>query len=106
LTPLAQVLAPLAQSLSTTVTALRPQVSVYDRATIDAAECHKGVSGFFLWNTSIGKYSDSRGPTLRGNLVAGADVTSVVGSPFDYAPTACVGGSIVGGRIPQLKDEH
>jgi virulence factor Mce-like protein len=106
LTGLAQALSPLATSLDTTVTALRPQVPTFDRASVDAAECKKGVSGFFLWDTSIGKYSDARGPTLRGNLVAGGDVSSIVGSPFDYAPTACVGGTIVGGRIPQLKDEH
>lgn len=104
LVPLAKTLPPLARSLQTTVSALRPQVPVFDRATVDAAKCKKGIAGFFIWNTSIGKFSDVRGPTLRGNLAAGANVTSVAGSPFDFAPTACVGGTIVGGRPPEDKD--
>jgi virulence factor Mce-like protein len=106
LTPLARALSPLSKSLAVTVDALRPQVATYDRATVDAAKCKKGLAGFFLWNTSIGKFSDARGPTLRGNLVAGADASSVAYSPFDFAPTACVGGTIVGGGPPQPKDMH
>jgi ABC-type transporter Mla subunit MlaD len=106
LAPLARILTPLSRSLAVTVDALRPQVRVFDRATVDAAKCGKGIAGFFLWNTSIGKFSDARGPTLRGNFVGGGDASSVTHSPFDFAPTACVGGTIIGGRPPGPKDQH
>jgi virulence factor Mce-like protein len=106
LAPLASLLSPAASSLDTTVHALLPQVPTYNRASIDAARCKTGVEGFFLWDTSIGKYSDSRGPTLRGNLVAGLDASSVASSPFDFAPTACDGGTILRSGPATAQYEH
>jgi ABC-type transporter Mla subunit MlaD len=106
LVPLANGLLPLATRLDTAVTALQPQAGAVNHATIALADCPKGVQGFFQWDASMTKFGDVRGPAPRGNLVIGLSSNSVVQSPFEYAPTSCAAGVVVGGRPVAPGDEH
>jgi hypothetical protein len=81
-----------------------PQIDTVDKVTKDLAGCKKGIQGFFQWNTSISKFGDARGPIPRGNVVLGAQSSSVVNDPNEYAPQACTPGKAIGGRPATAKD--
>jgi phospholipid/cholesterol/gamma-HCH transport system substrate-binding protein len=106
LVPVARTLKPLSANLGDAVMTLLPQVPTLDKVTKGAAGCKKGIQGFFQWNTSISKFGDLRGPIPRGNVVIGAQSSSVLNDPNEYAPKACVPGQPVGGRVPTEKDKH
>jgi len=106
LLPLARVLRPVAGDLNSAITALAPQIDTVDKVTRDLAACKKGVQGFFQWNASISKFGDARGPIPRGNVVIGAQSSSMFNDPNEYAPQACTPGRIIGGRVPTAKDMH
>ncbi|PTL58166.1 MlaD family protein [Paraconexibacter algicola] len=106
LVPLAKVLRPVAGDLDAAISALRPQIDTVDKVTRNLAACKKGVQGFFQWNASISKFGDSRGPVPRGNVVVGAQSSSVLNDPNEYAPEACTPGKVIGGRVPTAKDKH
>lgn len=106
LTPLAQALRPLSADADRAVRALGPQADTVDKVSRDLAACKKGVQGFFQWNASISKFGDSRGPIPRGNVVIGAQSSSLFNDPNEYAPQACTPGRVIGGRVPLAKDKH
>ena len=104
LVPLARALRPLAADLDVAVGALAPQIDTVDKVTRELAGCKTGVQGFFQWNASISKFGDSRGPIPRGNVVVGAQSSSLLNDPGEYAPQACTPGRVIGGRVPTEKD--
>jgi virulence factor Mce-like protein len=106
LVALAKPLVPLSAGLSTTVSALGPQVGAIDHVTKSTAACKKGVQGFFQWNPSIAKYGDDRGNAPRGNVAIGAQSSGVITDPFEFAPETCSPGKPVGGRVPTASDFH
>lgn len=106
LVPLSRALAPLSSQLSTAITRLEPQIDTVDKVTKDVAGCKKGIQGFFQWNSSISKFGDARGPIPRGNVVMGAQSSSVLNDPNEYAPQACTPGKVMGGRVVAEKDKH
>ena len=106
LVPLARELRPLSRDLDRAVGALSPQVDTVDKVVRDLADCKTGVQGFFQWNASISKFGDSRGPIPRGNVVFGAQSSSLLNDPQEYAPQACTPGRVIGGRVPLEKDKH
>lgn len=106
LVPLAQALRPLAAQLGNGISLLQPQIDTVDRATKDVAGCKKGIQGFFQWNSSISKFGDARGPIPRGNVVVGAQSSSIINDPNEYAPQACTPGKVAGGRVVTDKDKH
>jgi phospholipid/cholesterol/gamma-HCH transport system substrate-binding protein len=106
LVPLAQTLKPVSQDADRAVRALAPQTDTVDKVSKDLALCKTGVQGFFQWNASISKFGDSRGPIPRGNVVVGAQSSSLFNDPNEYAPQACTPGKVIGGRVPLPKDKH
>ncbi len=106
LIPLAGVLRPLAADADALVDALRPQADTVNKVARDLADCKTGVQGFFQWNASMAKFGDSRGPIPRGNVVVGAQSSSLFNDPNEYAPKACTPGKVIGGRVPLAKDKH
>jgi phospholipid/cholesterol/gamma-HCH transport system substrate-binding protein len=106
LTPLARALEPLSSQLGRGLTLLQPQIDTVDKVTRDLAGCKKGIQGFFQWNASISKFGDARGPIPRGNVVMGAQSSSTINDPHEYAPQACTPGQVIGGRVPVDKDKH
>jgi phospholipid/cholesterol/gamma-HCH transport system substrate-binding protein len=106
LVPLSRSLRPLSADLSRAVTALQPQVGVVDKTTKDLASCQKGIVGFFQWNASISKLGDQNAAFPRGNLTAGAQSSSVLNDPSEFAPQACAPGRPIGGRPALPSDGH
>jgi phospholipid/cholesterol/gamma-HCH transport system substrate-binding protein len=106
LVPLARALRPVSAQLGTGLTRLAPQIDTVDKVTRDLAGCKKGIQGFFQWNASISKFGDARGPIPRGNVVMGAQSSSVLNDPNEYAPQACTPGKVMGGRVAADKDKH
>lgn len=106
LVPLARILRPLAGNLDAAVSRLAPQARTFDKVTRDLANCKKGVQGFFQWNVSMAKFGDARGPVPRGNVVYGAQSSSLFNDPNEVAPQACTPGQVIGGRVPGPKDKH
>lgn len=104
LVPLARSLVPLSDRLDVALTTLLPQVDTVDKVTRGVAGCKQGIQGFFQWNSSMSKFGDARGPIPRGNVVVGAQSSSVLNDPNEYAPQACTPGRVVGGRVPTEKD--
>lgn len=104
LVPFALSVKPLTADLDTAIARLRPQVDTIDHTTAVAVKCKKGVQNFFQWNASISKYGDSRGPVPRGNVVLSAASSGLVNDPQGYAPEACSGGEVAGGRPVTRKD--
>ncbi|HYF24284.1 MAG TPA: MlaD family protein [Baekduia sp.] len=106
LLPLARILRPLSGDLEGAVRALAPEIDTVDKVTRDLAGCKTGVQGFFQWNASMAKFGDARGPIPRGNVVFGAQSSSLLNDPREYAPQACTPGRVIGGRVPTAKDKH
>lgn len=106
LVPLAQTLQPLSANLATAIEQLQPQIDTVNKVTRGLAACKKGFQGFFQWNASMSKFGDSRGGVPRGNVVVGAQSSSVLNDPNEYAPQACVPGKPMGGRAVEEKDKH
>ncbi len=106
LVPLARTLKPVSEDADRAVRALAPQADTVDKVVKDLADCKSGVQGFFQWNASISKFGDSRGPIPRGNVVIGAQSSSLFNDPNEYAPQACTPGKVIGGRVPLAKDKH
>ncbi|WP_205698853.1 MlaD family protein [Conexibacter sp. SYSU D00693] len=106
LVPLARELRPLAADLDRAVDQLAPQADTVDKVTRNLASCKEGVQGFFQWNASISKFGDARGPIPRGNVVLGAQSSSLLNDPGEVAPQACTPGKVIGGRVPTAKDMH
>lgn len=106
LVPLSDALRPLASQLNAGITTLQPQIHTVDKVTRDLASCKKGIQGFFQWNSSISKFGDARGPIPRGNVVIGAQSSSSINDPNEYAPQACTPGRVIGARTPTQKDTH
>lgn len=106
LVPFARALRPLSADVSRAVTALAPQIDTVNYTVDAAAGCEKGIQGFFQWDASMSKFGDIRGPVPRGNVVAGAQSSGVLGDPSEFAPQACTPGKVAGGRPPLPKDER
>jgi len=106
LVPLSEALRPLSSELGTAVSRLQPQADTVDKVVRDIAGCKSGIQGFFQWNASISKFGDARGPIPRGNVVLGAQSSSAINDPNEYAPQACTPGKVIGGRVPTDKDKH
>jgi virulence factor Mce-like protein len=106
LAPLVGVLDPTARQLRSSVDTLLPQVPTLNKVTRGADDCEAGIRGFFQWNVSISKFGDRRGAVPRGNVVVGAQSSSILNDPHEYAPQACSGGRPIGGRLPEPKDER
>lgn len=106
LVPLSRSLRPLSADLSRAVLSLQPQVGVVNKATKDLAGCRQGVVGFFQWNASISKLGDQNAAFPRGNLTAGAQSSSVLNDPSEFAPKACTPGQPIGGRPARPSDGH
>lgn len=102
--PLVPALRPLSHDLAGTVDSLVPQVPALDKVTSDLVSCERGVVGFFQWNMSLGKYGDSRGPYPRGNLVAGAQSSSVLNDPSEFFGASCAPGRPLAGRPAKPSD--
>jgi hypothetical protein len=100
------VLAPLGDQLRIGVDALRAQAPALNKVTRGADDCEAGIRGFFQWNVSISKLGDARAAIPRGNVVVGAQSSSVLNDVQEYAPQACSGGRPIGGRVPEKKDER
>lgn len=106
LVPLAKQLRPLSRSLAASLRVLAPQIDTIDKVTKTTAGCKSGIQGFFQWNASMSKFGDSRGPVPRGNVVIGAQSSSIFKDPEEYAPQSCAPGAPIGGRVPTAKDFH
>lgn len=104
LVPFALSVRPLSADLDTAIERLRPQVDTIDRTTAVATKCKKGFQDFFQWNASISKFGDARGPAPRGNVVVGAQSSSVLNDPHEFAVESCTGGKVAGGR-PVTKED-
>ncbi|MCW3016281.1 MAG: MCE-family protein Mce6D [Solirubrobacterales bacterium] len=104
LVPFTRTLKPLSSELAQAVDALQPQVHTVNKVTEDLVACKKGVIGFFQWNASISKLGDSRAPFPRGNLVAGAQSSSVLNDPDEFFPSSCAPGRPIGGRPAKPSD--
>lgn len=104
LVPFTRTLKPLSGELAQAVDALAPQADTVNKVTDDLVRCRKGVIGFFQWNASISKLGDSRAPFPRGNLVAGAQSSSVLNDPDEFFPSSCAPGRPIGGRPAKPSD--
>lgn len=97
LVPFTRALRPVATQLSATTNALRPQIPAFDKTTHTLAECERGITGFFQWNTSLTKFGDVLGPVPRGTLAIGGPDTGT--EPAKRKPGInCAGGETIGGR--------
>ncbi|MCW3039813.1 MAG: MCE-family protein Mce6D [Solirubrobacterales bacterium] len=106
LVPLSAALRPVSHDVAAAVDALKPQVPVVNKVTRDLVLCEKGIVGFFQWNMSLGKYGDSRGPYPRGNLVIGAQSSSVLNDPSEFYGSSCAPGRPIAGRPAKPSDGH
>jgi ABC-type transporter Mla subunit MlaD len=104
LVPLADALTPLATNLQGAIAALRPQAPVVNYVVNAVDRCHVGLNGFFQWDASMAKYGDARGPSPRGNVAFGAQTTSALNDPNEFAPQACEPGKAIPGRLPRPSD--
>lgn len=104
LVPLTAALRPVSHNAASAVDALLPQVHSIDKLTADLVACRKGVIGFFQWNASISKLGDARAPYPRGNLVVGAQSSSVLNDPSEFFPPSCAPGRPIGGRPATTAD--
>jgi ABC-type transporter Mla subunit MlaD len=106
LVPLVRRLRPLSADLADATATLLPQVPAVNKTTRDLKLCKTGVQNFFQWNASMAKFGDTRGPIPRGNLVLGAQSSSVLNDPEERANPSCAPGRAIGGRPATAKDFH
>jgi hypothetical protein len=61
--------------------------------------------GYFHWDASLLKFSDSRGGVPRGNAEYNLTSTGVLSDPYAYFYNGCAPDKTLGGRPATSKDE-
>lgn len=105
LVPWVKQLDRVANRLTPTARALRPQVPTLNRLTQRLVDCREGVIGFFQWNTSLSKFGDQNAPIPRGNLAIGAPAVGLPGEPLRQPIQSCAPGLPPRG-VPTKEDLH